>query len=114
MSGALQIRPGRGGGDEVELEATVLSQPLFHVVMVVIAGVIQKDVDFSARSGFPIQPPQQAQELLIAMAMMTFSDYLARAHIVGGEHGRGSVPLVIVSASPALAFLPRQAGLSPI
>ena len=46
MSGALQIRPGRGGGDEVELEATVLSQPLFHVVMVVIAGVIEKDMDF--------------------------------------------------------------------
>jgi len=109
-----QVGPGGGSGDEVELKARMLFQPAFHVLVAMVTGVVENDVDVQAGRGLLVEPAQQAEELPIAVAGVALSQHLARAHVVGGKQGRSAVPFVVMSMGPALSLLPRQAGLRSI
>jgi hypothetical protein len=57
-----------------------------------------------------IQPSQEFQKLLMPMALVTLSDYLAWEHFQGGEQSRCAIAFVVVSHRAATALLQRQAG----
>ena len=55
-----------------------------------------------------IQPPQEAQELLMPVPGHAFPDYPPVQDIEGSKEGRGPVPFVVVGHGPAAPLLHGQ------
>ena len=99
------IEPGGRGGGEVQVKAGVLGQPCLDVGMLVGGVVVEDEVEIEFLRRLPIDRPQEAQELVVAVALHALSDHRAGGDIERGKQGSGAMALVVVrhGAGPASA-----------
>jgi hypothetical protein len=76
--------------------------------------VVDDDVDGLVARHSGVDDIEEADELLMAMALHALADDLAFEHIEGSEQGRGAVTLVIVGHRAGATLLHRQAGLGAV
>ena len=98
----------------MEGEARVPVEPLTHFRMLVGGVVVEDHVqDFFDRH-LRLNGVQEADELLMTMALHTSANDLAFEDIESSEQRRCAVALVVVGHRPGTAFLHRQAGLGAV
>src|SRR5512132_2999318 len=105
------IELGRRGRREVEGPARVASEPGPDLGMLVAAVVVEHDMDQLAGRDGALEAVEEAQELLVAVALHALPDHPAVEHVQGGEQGRGVVADVVVGHRAGSSLLHRQAGL---
>jgi hypothetical protein len=76
--------------------------------------VVEDDVDHLAGRHIGVDGIEEADELLMAVALHAAADDLAIEYVERGEQRGGAVALVIVGHSAGAAFLHRQAGLGAV
>lgn len=76
--------------------------------------VIQYDMDDLTRWNFPLDPIEEADELLMTMAGHVLADDRAFQNVQRGEQRCRAIALVIVGQRRAPTFLQRQARLGPL
>src|SRR5271167_408709 len=108
------VEPRARGRREVEGEARMAVEPLTHLRMLVDGVVVEDHVDKLSGRHLRLNSIQEADELLVPMALHTSADDLAFEHVEGSEQRRCSVTLVVVGHCAGTAFLHRQAGLGAI
>ena len=71
-------------------------------------------MDHLAGGHLALDAVQEADELLMAMALHILADDGAVQHVEGGEQGRGPVPFVVMGHGAGTAPLHGQAGLGAV
>ena len=108
------VEPRAGGRREVEGEARVSVEPLTHLRMLVGGVVVEDHVhDLSGRH-LRLDGVEEADELLVTMALHASANDLAFEYIESGEQRRCAMAFVVVGHRPGAALLHRQAGLSAV
>ena len=98
----------------MEGEAHVAIKPLAHL-RVLVGGVIVEDhVDAFAGRDLTLDRVEEADELLMAMALHVAADDGAVEHVERGEQRGGAISLVIMGHRAGAPFLQRQSGLGAI
>ena len=90
------VEPGARSRREVKGEAFVAREPLSHLRMLVGGVIVEDHVHDLARGDFGLDGVEEADELLMPMALHVASDHFAIEHVERGEEGRRSVALIIV------------------
>ena len=85
-----------------------------HLRMLVGGVVVEDDVDELAGRHLRFDGVEEADELLMAMALHAAADDLAFEHVERGEQRRGAVALVVMGHRAGAALLHRQAGLGAV
>ena len=75
------VEPGSRGRREVDVEARVFFQPPFDLRCLVGGVVIDDQVDVQVGQGLAVDPVQETNELLVAMALHALADDLAVEHV---------------------------------
>jgi len=96
------------------VEARMLLQPRLHLGMLVGGIVVGDQVHSQALGRLGIDPAQELEPFLVAMARHALADDAAGGDLEGGEQGRGSMALVVMRHGAAAALFQRQARLSAI
>src|SRR3954447_2023803 len=94
------VQPGSAGLGEVEGDARVPGQPGDHL-RVLVSGVVVEDHvhGFGGRNGL-LNSVEEADELLMAMALHAATDDAALQHVESGKQRRRAVALVVVGHGP--------------
>ena len=101
------VEPRAGGWREVEDESRVAGEPLTHLRMLVGGVIVEDDVhDLSGRH-LRRNSIQEADELLVTMALHATADDLAFEHVKSGEQRCCAVALVVVGHRSGAALLHR-------
>jgi len=108
------IEPRRRGRREVECPARMLHQPFADFGMFVSGIVIDDGMDRLAFGDLSVDEVEEADELLVSMALHVAADDSAVEDVEGGEQGRGAVALVIMCHRAGAAGLERQARLGAV
>ena len=108
------VEPRARGRREVEGEARVPVEPLTHLRMLVDGVVVEDHVHRLSGRHLRLNGIQEADELLVTMALHTSANDLAFEHVESSEQRRCAVALVIVGHRAGAAFLHRQAGLGAV
>src|ERR1022692_891536 len=108
------VEPGCRGWGEVEGPPGMPGQPLAHLRMLVGCVVVDDGVDRLSRRHLRLDGVEEADELLVPMALHIATDDGAVEDIEGREQCRRAMTLVVVGHRPGAALLHRQAGLSAI
>lgn len=108
------VDPRAQGRREVEGEGWMPTEPLHDLRVFVGAAIVEDDVDDLTGRDIRLDGVEEADELLVAVALHAAVDELAFEHVEGGEERRRAVAFVIVSHRAGATFLHRQAGLSSI
>ena len=104
---------GRCGG-EVESPARASRQPGGDLGMFVGGIVVDDGMDQLAGRHGSLDSVQEADELLMAMALHSAADHAAIERAEGGEQGGGAMPLVVVRhAATAARDAPDRPGTRP-
>ena len=82
--------------------------------MLVGAVVVEDDVDGLALGNVPFDPVEEADELLMPVALHVLPDDRSVQHVERGEERRRAVAFVVVGHGGAAALLQRQAGLGAV
>ena len=109
-----RVQPGAGGRGEVEDEARMTAEPAQHLGVLVGGVVVEDDVDQLAGRHGAFDGVQEADELLVAMALHALADDGAVEHVDRGEQVGGAVALVIEGHRPGFARFHGQARLAAI
>ena len=109
-----EIEPGRAGRREVQLEARMLGEPRLHLGRLVRPVVVEHEVDVEVLLHAPVDPLQEADELLGTVARLALADDEAALHVERGEQRRRAVALVVVRHRRGAALLQRQARLRAV
>src|SRR6185295_11105747 len=104
------VEPRAGCRGEVEGEARMSFEPLTHLRMLVGGVVVEDYVHDLSEWHLRLNGVEEADELLVAMALHTSADDLAFEDIESGEQRCRAVAFVIVGHRPGSALLHRQAG----
>ncbi len=108
------VEPRGGSGGEVERPARMVGEP-FEDIRLFVGGIVVGDgVDHLAGRDGALDSGEEADELLVAMALHAASDHGSVEHVEGGEQRRCAVAFVVVCHRPAFAGLERQAGLRAV
>ena len=91
-----RIEPGSGGWGEVECPARMSGQPFLHLRMLVGRIVVDDGVDRFPCRNLLLDRVEEADELLMAMALHVAADDGAIEDVEGGEQRGGAVTFVIV------------------
>ena len=102
------------GRREVEGEARMAVEPGAHLGVLVGGVVVEDDVDGLAGRHLALDGVEEADELLVAVALHVAADDGAVEHVERGEQGGGAVALVVVGHGAEPALLHRQAGLGAV
>ena len=86
------IEPGAGGRHEVEGEALVAAEPGAHLGMLVGGVVVEDHMDALAGRDIGLDGVEEADELLVAVALHAAPDDLALEHVEGVPANRVVVP----------------------
>ena len=99
----------------MEGEAAMPRQPCQHLGVLVRGIVVENDVEQFARRHLGLDGVEEADELLVPVALHAVADDPALQHVQGGAN-RVVVPfpLVVVRHGAVAAFLPRQARLGAV
>jgi len=108
------VEPGSAGGGEVEGPAGMTDEPGAHLGVFVDGVVVEDGVNRLALRHRGLDLVEEADELLMPMALLVAADHRAIHHVECGEQRRRSVPDVVVGHRPGPALLHRQAGLGAI
>ena len=108
------VEPGARGRREVEGEARMAVEPGAHLRVLVGGVVVEDDVDGLAGRHLGLDGVEEADELLMAVALHVAADDGAVEHVEGGEQRGGAVALVVVRHGAGAALLHRQAGLGAV
>ena len=76
--------------------------------------VVEHDVDQLAGGHVALDPVEEADEFLVAVALHALPDHGAVEHVERGEQGGGAVALVVMGHGRQPALLHRQPRLGPI
>ena len=109
-----QVEPRRARGREVQGEPLVFLQPRLHSRLAVGPVVIYNQVQRHIPGKLTVQPPQEAQELLVPVPGHALPDHPSVQDVQGREQGSSSMPLVVMGHGPAAPFLHGQAGLGTL
>src|SRR5208282_3447758 len=106
--------PGRRYGRKVERPAGMPRQPLAYLRMLAGCVVVDDRVDFLSRRHLRLDGIEEADELLVPVALHIAADDGAIEDVEGREQCRCAMALVVVGHRPGAALLHRQAGLSAV
>ncbi len=98
----------------MDVEAGVAGQPVLDFRGLVRAVVVADQVDVQAARDVLVDPLQEFQELLVAVAAVQLADHGAVGDVEGGEQAGGAVPGVVVGAPLGHAGHHRQHRLGPV
>ncbi len=102
------VEPAGRGRGEVEDPSRMSPEPGAHLGVLVDGVVVQDGVDDLASRNLRLDGVQEADELLMAVALHAVADDLALQHVECGEQGGRAVALVVVGHGPGPALLQRQ------
>ena len=85
-----------------------------HLGMLVGGVVVEDHMDALAGRDIGLDGVEEADELLVAVALHAAPDDLALEHVEGGEQGGRAMPLVVVGHGAKTALFHRQAGLGAV
>src|SRR6202167_4865446 len=108
------VEPRARGRREVEGEARVPMEPLTHLRMLVDGVVVEDHVHKLSGRHLRLNSIQEADELLVPMALHTSANDLAFEYVKSSKQRRCSVALVVVCHRTGAALLHRQAGLGAV
>ena len=89
-------------------------EPLTHLWMFVDGVVVEDHVHRLSDRHLRLNGIEEANELLVAMALHTSANDFAFEHVESSEQRRCSMALVVVGHRAGAAFLHRQAGLGAV
>ena len=98
----------------MEGEARMAGEPGPHLGMLVGGVVVDDDVDDLSGRDLGFDGVEEADELLMPVALHAAADHGAVEHVERGEQRRGAVALVVVGHGAGAALLHRQAGLGAV
>src|SRR4029078_9758626 len=101
-------------GREVEGPAGMPSQPLAHLRVSVGGVVVDDGVDLLSRRHLRLDSVEEADELLVPVALHIAADDGAVEDVEGREQCRRAMTLVVVGHRPGAALLHWQARLSAV
>lgn len=90
------------------------AEPSAYLGVLVNRVVVEDGVDHLAGRDLGLDGVEEADKLLMAMALHAAADDLALQHVEGGEQGGRAVALVVVGYGPRAALLQRQARLGAV
>src|ERR1700722_15226487 len=108
------VEPGCRCGREVEGPAGMPSQPLAHLRVLVGCVVVDDGVDLLSRRHLRLDGVEEADELLVPVALHIAADDGAVEDVEGREQRGGTVAFVVVGHGPGAALLHWQAGLGAV
>src|SRR6201981_1693408 len=108
------VEPGCRCGREVEGPAGMPGQPLAHLRMLVGCVVVDDGVDLLSRRHLRLDSVEEADELLVPVALHIAADDGAVEDVEGREQCRRAMTLVVVGHRPGAALLHWQAGLGAV
>ena len=108
------VEPAGRGRREVERPAGVTAQPFDHLGVLVDGVVVEDGMNGLAGRDLALDGIEEADELLMAVALHAATDDLAFQHVEGGEQGGRAVSLVIMGHGPGPALLHRQPRLGAV
>ena len=109
-----RVEPGSGRRREVECPSRIAFEPSADIGMLVGGVVVDDGVDRLPRRNLSFDDIEEADELLMAMALHVAADHRAVEDVHRGEQRRRSVPLVVVCHRSGAALLQRQSGLGAV
>jgi hypothetical protein len=102
-----EIEPGRARRREVHLEARMLGEPRLHPGCLVRRGVVQHNVHVERLLDAAVDPLQERDELLGAMAWLAIADHDPAFRVHRRIERRHAVTLVVVRHRRRAALLQR-------
>ena len=108
------VEPGGRGRREVERPARVARQPSPNGGMLVGGVVVDDRVDRLSGRNLALDGVEEADELLMPMALHVAADHGSVEHVHRREQGRRPIALVIVGHGSGATLLQRQTGLCSI
>src|SRR5665213_2213832 len=108
------VEPGARGRCEVEDEAHVPPEPTPYLGMLMGRVIIEDDVNDFSGGNLGFDGVEEADKLLMPVALHVAADDGAVEHVERGEQGRGAVPLVIVGHRSGTPFLHGKARLGAV
>ena len=108
------VEPRGRGRREVECPTRMARQPSVHGGMLVGGVVVDDGVNHLAGGDLALDGVEEADELLMAMALHVAAHHGSVEHVHRREQGRRPVPLVVMGHGSGAAFLERQAGLRSV
>src|SRR4029079_4292171 len=103
-----RIEPGCGCWGEVERPARMACQPLAHFWVLVGRIIVDDGVDYLSHGDLRLDRIEEADELLVWMALYVAADDRAIEDVEGCEQRGSAVTFVIVRHRPGAARLHRQ------
>ena len=101
-------------GVKWKVEARMAVEPLTHLWMLVGGVVVEDHVDDLSGRHLRFDGVEEADELLVTMALHISADDLAVEHVERGEQCRCAMALVVMGHRASSALLHRQAGLGAV
>ena len=108
------VQPGARGGGEMEGPARMTAEPGADLGVLVGGVVVDNGVDDLAGRDGTVDGIEEADELLMPVALHVAADHLAVEHVERGKQSGRPMALVVVSHGPEPPRLHRQAGLRAV
>ena len=108
------IEPGRRGWREVEGPAGMLREPFAHLRVPVSGIVVDDRMDRLSPRNLGVDVIEEADELLMPVALHVATDDGAVENVEGGEQGGCAVAFVVVGHRPGAPRLHRQSRLGAV
>ena len=108
------VEPGGRCRGEMDVEARVFFQPPFDRRRLVGGVVVDDQVNVQIGQGLAVDPVEETNELLVAVALHAVADDLAIEQVERREQGGRAVALVVVGHGAGPALLHGQARLAAV
>src|SRR5690242_4383369 len=108
------IEPRSVGGRVVKVKANPSRKPSFDSWMLMRAVVVHDQMHIELFGHASLNVAQEGQELLMAMARLTLSQYLSIGYVQSSKQGDGAVTFVVMSNAFDIAQPQRQHRLSAL
>src|SRR5215472_2960703 len=105
------VEPGGRFRGVMEHKAGMTTEPSPHLGVLVAGVIVEDDVDDPAGRGLRLDRIEEANGLLMPMALHATADDLSVEHVEGGEQCGRAIALILVGHGPQAAGLQRQARL---
>src|SRR5690606_33940118 len=109
-----RIEPGGGGRREVEGPARMTIEPGSDLVLLVGGVIVEDHMDRLVRRDLALDAVEEADELLVAVALHVLRDDRAVQNVERGEERRRAVPFVVMGHGAGAALLHGKARLGPV
>lgn len=101
------IEPGGRGRGEVEDETPMASEPLDHFGMLVSGIIVEDDMNGLAGGRLRLDAVEEANELLVTVALHALPDHRTVEHVERGEERGRSIAFIVMGEGPTASLLER-------